>query len=362
VGARLNAATRQVDTVARLGGDEFVVLLPGLSTVADAALVARKLRDCLAEPVDVVGLSLKVKASIGVIVSPTHGDEPSLLLRRADVAMYQAKATAAGYCVYSAEHDALRMGRLSLLRDLRRALASDELFLHYQPKVDLGTGNTTGVEALVRWQHPQRGVLLPDDFVPLAEQNGLAGPLTWAVLSSALRQARHWLDQGVALPVAVNVSPQLLPDPTLCSAVRSQLVEAGVPAELLRLEVTESGVMQDPESSAQVIADLQGFGVLLAVDDFGTGYSSLEFLRQVPVQELKIDRSFITDMAVDSRDASIVQSVIGLAHSLEMRVVAEGIETAAAYQQLIGFGCDEGQGYYLGRPAPADEMAVPGRR
>jgi len=361
VASRLNAATRPVDTVARLGGDEFVVLLPGLSMVEDAARVALELRDRISAPMHVAGLTLQVQSSFGVIVAPTHGDESSILLRRADVAMYQAKSTATGCSVYSAQHHENRLGRLALLQDLPGALNGDELFLHYQPKVDLVSGNTTGVEALVRWQHPKQGVLLPDGFVPLAEQNGLAESLTHAVLASALAQARRWLDRGVALPIAVNISPQLLRDPHLCAAVNRQLVEADVPAGMLRLEVTESGVMQDPVAAARVLADLQEIGVLVAVDDFGTGYSSLDFLRRIPVEELKIDRSFITPLVSDSRDASIVRSVIDLAHELQMRVVAEGIESADARRQLVGFGCDEGQGYYLGVPGPADQIALPTR-
>jgi diguanylate cyclase (GGDEF)-like protein/PAS domain S-box-containing protein len=358
VASRLDAATREVDTVARLGGDEFVILLPGLSTVESAARVAQKLRDRLAEPVHVVGLSLHVQASFGVIVSPMHGDDPSVLLRRADVAMYQAKATSTGWSVYSAEHHEKRLGRLALLQDLHRALDGEELFLHYQPKIELSSGDTIGVEALVRWQHPQQGILMPDSFVPLAESNGLAERLTFTVLKAALWQARQWLDQGVTLPVAVNVSPQMLRNPGLVTAVGGRLREAAVSPELLRLEVTEGAMMKDPLASAEVIAGLHELGVMLAVDDFGTGYSSLEFLRRIPVQELKIDRSFITEMVTDSRDASIVQSVIELAHALDMRVVAEGIETLGALRQLVELGCDQGQGYYLGRPVPAHLITV----
>jgi EAL domain-containing protein (putative c-di-GMP-specific phosphodiesterase class I) len=272
--------------------------------------------------------------------------------------MYQAKATATGCSVYDAEHHEKRLGRLALLQDLHRALDGEELVLYYQPKIALSSGETVGVEALVRWQHPQQGMLLPDAFVPLAEQNGLAERLTFTVLHAALRQAGEWRRLGVPLPVAVNVSPQMLRDPDLCATVDSQLQEAAVPPELLQLEVTEGAVMQDPRCSAEVIAGLHAIGVTLAVDDFGTGYSSLEFLRRIPVQELKIDRSFITEMVTDSRDVSIVQSVIELAHALDMHVVAEGIETRGALRQLIDLGCDQGQGYYLGRPVPAHLINV----
>lgn len=358
VASRLDAATREVDTVARLGGDEFVVLLPGVSTAQDAGQVAHKLRDRLGEPIHVAGVSFRVQASFGVIVSPMHGDDPSVLLKRADVAMYQAKATEKGYSVYSAKHHEKRLGRLALLQDLQRAFDGNELVLHYQPKIELSSGDTVGVEALVRWNHPQQGLLLPDAFVPMAEQNGLAEQLTFTVLNAALWQASKWLEQGVILPVAVNVSPEMLRDPELSAAVASRLQEAAVPPELLQLEVTEGAVMQNPRCSAEVIASLHNIGVMLAVDDFGTGYSSLEFLRRIPVQELKIDRSFITEMVTDSRDASIVHSVIELAHELDMRVVAEGIESVGALRQLMDLGCDQGQGYYLGKPAPADQIAA----
>jgi EAL domain-containing protein (putative c-di-GMP-specific phosphodiesterase class I) len=289
-----------------------------------------------------------------------HGDDPSILLKRADVAMYQAKATSTGYSIYNAEHHEKRLGRLALLQDLHRALDGDELLLYYQPKIELSSGDTIGVEALVRWQHPDKGLLMPDAFVPMTEHNGLSERLLFTVLNAALWQAGKWLEQGVVLPVAVNVSPQMLRDPDLSAAVGSRLREAAVPPELLQLEVTEGAVMQDPRRSAEVIAALHDIGVMLAVDDFGTGYSSLEFLRRIPVQELKIDRSFITEMVTDSRDASIVQSVIELAHALDMRVVAEGIETPDALRQLIDLGCDQGQGYFLGRPVPAELITVVG--
>jgi len=354
VASRLEAATREIDTVARLGGDEFVVLMPGLATAEGAAQIAHKLRDRLAEPMQVAGLSFQVQASFGVIVSPIHGDDPSTLLKRADVAMYQAKDTSTGCSVYSAEHHEKRLGRLALLQDLQQALDRSELVLYYQPKIALSSGETIGVEALVRWEHPQQGLLLPDAFVPMAEQNGLAERLTFTVLDAALRQAGKWLQQGFPVPVAVNVSPQMLRNPDLCSTVGSQLREAAVPPELLQLEVTEGAVMQDPRCSAEVIAGLRAIGVTLAVDDFGTGYSSLEFLRRIPVQELKIDRSFITEMVTEARDLSIVKSVIELAHALDMNVVAEGIETQTALRQLIELNCDQGQGYYLGGPVPAN--------
>ncbi len=360
VASRLLASTRDQDTVARLGGDEFVVLLPGVTNAAAAAAAAAALRDRLAEPVQAGGLTLEIRASLGATVSPLQGDRSSSLLRNADVAMYHAKETAAGYSVYNAEHDANRLGRLTLLSDLRRAFSSNELFLHYQPKIDLQSGAVSGLEALVRWRHPHQGVLSPHRFVPLAERNGLAEHLTFAVLDLALTQLRAWLDRGVTVPVAVNISPEMLHHANLADLVRQRLEAARVSPELLHLEVTETAVMRDPEVAASVIAQLRDAGLLIALDDFGTGYSSLEFLRRVPVQELKIDRAFIAQMLVNPRDASIVHSVIELGHSLDMRVVAEGIETHEIRQQLTDFGCDEGQGFLLGMPVPAHQMEILG--
>ncbi len=359
VASRLLAATRDKDTVARLGGDEFVVLLPNTPDAEAAARAARELRQRLAEPVQAGGLVLEIRASFGVTVSPLHGRRSSTLLRNADVAMYHAKETATGCSIYSPKQDADRLGRLTMLRDLRHSLSDNELFLHYQPKIDLQTSAISGLEALVRWRHPHHGVLGPHRFVPLAERNGLAEPLTFAVLGLALSQLRAWLDQGVRVPVAVNISPQMLHHPQLADAVRRKLEVAGVPPKLLHLEVTETAVMQDPDGAAAVIAELRDIGLLIALDDFGTGYSSLEFLRRVPVQELKIDRTFIAQMLVNHRDASIVRSLIELGHSLDMRVVAEGIETQETCEQLTAFGCDEGQGYLLGIPAPAQQMVIP---
>ncbi|CAN5897253.1 hypothetical protein BH20ACT6_BH20ACT6_11720 [soil metagenome] len=358
VASRLLAATRETDTVARLGGDEFVVLLPDTDDPTAAAETAAELRDRLAEPVQAGGLTLEIRASIGVTVAPAHGDRSSNLLRNADGAMYHAKETASGCSVYDVSHDADRLNRLTLLTDLRRSLGANELFLHYQPKVDLRTGATSGLEALVRWRHPHHGVLSPHRFVPLAERNGLAEPLAFTVLGLALTQLRRWMDRGFAVPVAVNMSPQLLHHPQLADVVSRRLDVAAVPPELLHLEVTETAVLHHPEAAADTIARLRDIGLVIALDDFGTGFSSLEFLHRVPVQELKIDRTFIAQMLVDPRDAPIVRSVIELGHSLGMRVVAEGIETREVCQQLAGFGCDEGQGFYLGMPVPAHQMGI----
>ncbi len=359
VASRLLGATRDTDTVARLGGDEFVVLLPDVDSLAAAAKTAAALRERLAEPVQAGGLTLEIRASFGVTMAPLHGERSSTLLRNADGAMYHAKETATGCSVFKPEQDADRHTRLTLLSDLRRSLVSDELFLHYQPKVDLQHGTLTGLEALVRWRHPHHGVLSPHRFVPLAERSGLAEPLTFAVLGLALAQLRRWMEHGRVLPVAVNMSPQLLHHPRLAEMIQRQLEVAGVPPELLHVEVTETAVLHNPGAAAETIARLRDIGLVIALDDFGTGLSSLDFLRRVSVQELKIDRTFIAEMLVNPRDAPIVRSVIELGHTLDMRVVAEGIESHDVCKQLADYGCDEGQGFYLGMPVPGHTMDDP---
>lgn len=359
VASRLLAATRDMGTVARLGGDEFVVLLPDVDSAAAAAGTAAALRERLAEPVQAGGLTLEIRASFGVTIAPLHGERSSTLLRNADGAMYHAKETATGCTVYDPEQDADRLTRLTLLSDLRRSLISNELFLHYQPKVDLQHGTLTGLEALVRWRHPHHGVLSPSRFVPLAERSGLAEPLTFAVLGLALAQLRRWLERGRVLPVAVNMSPQLLHYPRLAEVIQRQLEVGGIPPELLHVEVTETAVLHNPDVAADTIARLRDIGLVIALDDFGTGFSSWDFLRRVPVQELKIDRTLIAQMLVNPRNAPVVRSAIELGHSLDMRVVAEGIESHEVCQQLTDYGCDEGQGFYLGMPVPGHTMDDP---
>jgi diguanylate cyclase len=355
VGTRLVTELRDVDTVARLGGDEFAVLLPG-ATGEGAASVADKLRAALHEPLVLDGVALDLDASIGIAVYPDHGGDAAQLLQHADVAMYAAKHAHAGFMVYDPAVDQHSPRRLALLGGLRRALETDELVLHYQPKADLRSGRILGVEALVRWQHPQHGLLGPGEFIPLAERTGLIHPLTGWVLDTALHQAAEWHRAGRRLSVAVNLSTRCLLDPALPDRVDGRLAGWRLPAGALTLEVTESAVMADPARALDVLGRLHALGVGLALDDFGTGYSSMAYLKTLPVDELKVDRSFVGQMASSPSDAVIVRSTIDLGHNLGLRVVAEGVETQEAWEQLKALGCDTAQGYLLGRPMPAADL------
>jgi diguanylate cyclase len=355
VAARLNGTLRAVDTVARLGGDEFAVLLPD-ATAAGAAAVAQKVRTALHQPLTLDGVGLDLDASIGIAVYPDHGGDAAELLQHADVAMYAAKQTHAGFVVYDAAVDQHSPKRLALLGGLRRALERDELVLHYQPKADLHTGQVLGAEALVRWQHPAHGLLGPGEFIPLAERTGLIHPLTRWVLDAALRQAAEWRRAGHHLSIAVNVSTRSLLDREFPDHVADRLAAWQLPAASLVLEVTESAVMADPALALEILSRLHALGVGLALDDFGTGYSSMAYLKALPVDELKVDRSFVGQMATSNSDAVIVRSTIDLGHNLGLHVVAEGVENQATWEELAALGCDTAQGYHLGRPMPASEL------
>jgi diguanylate cyclase len=356
IGPRLAGALRAGDTVARLGGDEFAVLLPEVDGLSGALDVASRLREALAEAFNVEDVELDVDASIGVVISGAHGNDAQTLLQRADIAMYVAKQQKRGVVVYDPENDDHSPERLSLLGQLRRGIERGELFLQYQPKMDLKTMEVVGVEALVRWQHPDRGMVPPNDFIPLAEHTGLIGPLTMSVLNMALAQVKVWADSGHHIPVAVNISARNLSDDTFADKVKGLLVEHAVASGLLEVEVTESAVMLEPEKAARILNELHAIGVRIAIDDFGAGYTSLAQLKNLPISELKIDKSFILAMHSNADDAMIVKSMIDLGHSLNMKVVAEGIETAHAVNTLADLQCDIGQGYHLCRPALSEAL------
>jgi len=361
IGPRIAPSLRDADTVARLGGDEFCILLPEVGDVDAAMDVASRITRALEEPFHVDGMALVVEASCGVAVAPAHGTTADQLLQRADIAMYAAKRSHQAVAAYDDQLDRGTPDRLALLGELRAAIASDQLLLHYQPQLDLGTGRVRGVEALVRWDHPRLGVLAPNSFVPLAEDTGLIHQLTSWVLDAALDQLRRWTDDpctGVddELTVAVNLSTHSLLDDSFGTEVAVALERFGVPAHRLVLEITETTLMADPERSARVLTALADRGVHFAIDDFGTGYSSLAALRSLPVHELKIDRSFIRDMEGDGDDAVIVRSVIELGHTLGLRTVAEGVEDHAVAGRLARLGCDSAQGYALGAPMAPDEL------
>jgi diguanylate cyclase len=356
VGQRLRAALREVDTVSRLGGDEFAVLLPRIETAEGAVAVASKLQAAFDEPFMLDDLALDVEASIGVALYPEHGSDPDELLQHADIAMYVAKDTHAGFMAFDPTLDQHSPRRLALLGELRRAIEQQQLVLHYQPKVDAHTGELLGVEALVRWQHPEQGLIPPGDFIPLAERTGLIGPLTDYVLDAALHQCHRWRQAGHELAIAVNVSARSLLDLAFPDQVAGLLARWELPARLLVVEITESTIMADPTHALEILGRLNTMGVQIAIDDFGTGYSSMAHLKTLPVQELKIDRSFVSQMTSNSRDAVIVRSTVDLGRNLGLRVVAEGVEDGVTLRELDALGCDAIQGYYISRPVPADDL------
>jgi len=355
VGPRLRAALRATDTVARLGGDEFAVVLRD-ADAAGAVVVAGALNAALAAPFIVEGQALAVGVSIGVALCPQHGTDAATLLQHADVAMYVAKRGQLDHAVYDPSLDGHDTADLTLVAELRQALAADGLVLHYQPKIHVPTGQICGVEALVRWPHPTQGLIPPDRFIGLAEQTGLIVPLTRWVLEAALRQSRTWRDAGLDLEMAVNLSLRNLRDPQLRATVAELLARYAVPPGRVCLELTESVVMADVEGTQASLAQLAALGVRLAIDDFGTGYSSLSYLSRLPVNELKIDRSFVQHAAHTATDATIVASTIGLGHSLGMSIVTEGVEDAETWALLGRLGSDVAQGYFFSRPLPAPEL------
>jgi diguanylate cyclase (GGDEF)-like protein len=354
VAGRLRAALRESDTVARLGGDEFAALL---TTGREERIVevVRKVLRCMEQPIECNGQSLDVGASIGIACFPEHGDTPGTLIRHADIAMYLAKAANSEFAFYDPDHDGSRQEQLSLLGELRRALERNELVMFFQPKIDLATGRTKGVEALVRWLHPARGIVPPAEFVPFAERTGFVRTVTRCVLEMALRRCGQWLAQGIRLQMSVNISVRDLQNPELPDIVASLLAISGVPAELVCLEITESSFMENPQRAVDTLGRLHALGVRLSIDDFGTGFSSLAYLRKLRVHEMKIDRTFIAAME-DGNDMVIVRSTIDLAHNLGLRVVAEGIEDERSLARLRAMGCDEAQGYFMSRPLPEDKL------
>jgi diguanylate cyclase (GGDEF)-like protein len=356
VGRRLQEELGTSGVIARLGGDEFAIVVGALSGDEEALDHAHRLHAVLERPVSLLDLEIDVRGSIGVALSPLHGNEPSVLLQRADVAMYDAKAAHSGVNLYDPDRDENTPRRLALAAELRRAIDEGVLDVFFQPKMSVGTGEVVGAEALVRWHHPRHGLLLPDEFIPLAESTGLIRPLTDLVLGAALQQAAAWRARGIDINIAVNISARNLLDADLPGKVTAALAHAGVQPAALTLEITEDSIMADPQRSLAVLGRIHAGGVRLAIDDFGTGYSSLSYLKQLPVDEVKIDKSFVIAMALDESDATIVRSTIDLGHNLGLRVVAEGVETVEAYDQLLQGGCDEAQGYLFSRPVPAEQF------
>lgn len=343
-------------TIARLGGDEFAILLPNLGGVEGAVAVAKRVTEALEPPAEIDANLIVVAGTLGISMYPEHGENAESLLRRADVALYVAKHIQNDFSVYDPAYDRHSVKQLALKAEIRTAIDEDQLVLYYQPKLDLNEGCVASVEALVRWQHPQRGMIPPDQFIPLSEQRGLIGPLTEWVIRRALEQHNEWLKHGINLKVAVNLSSRLLYDLYLPSKIEKYLINAELPPSALGLEITEEATMVDPERAMLILKRLDEMGVTLSIDDFGTGHSSLAYLKRLPVDEIKIDRSFVMEMEESENDAKIVHATIDLSHNLGLKVVAEGVESATALSMLKTLNCDYAQGFHLSRPIPADEL------
>lgn len=353
---RLAAVLRPDDTLARFGGDEFLVLSEGLADESEVIAIAARIVDALKEPFTLKAGQIYLSGSIGVAIA-RGGEKPEDLIRNADVAMYEAKASGNPTAIYNEHMHAGVLSRLDTERDLHRALAVGELVLHYQPKWSLNTGEIVGVEALVRWAHPTRGLLLPAEFISIAEETGLIGPLGEWVLAEACAQTVRWREEhGVTMATAVNLSGSQLGSPDLPATVTEILRSSGANASDVWLEVTEGSLLGDPSAAVERLAAIRQLGVRISIDDFGTGYSSLAYLRMLPIDEIKIDRSFITDIAHDALAGAIVSSVVQLGHALGLVVIAEGVESAAQLDELHRFGCDLAQGFHLGRPQTADQL------
>ncbi len=355
VSERMRGCLRESDTIARLGGDEFAILLPN-TALDQAKSIADKILHAIEEPFLIGDQILHISGSIGITLYPQHGEDEVTLLQRADVAMYVAKREHRGSTIYDPSADQHSLRNLALLGELRGAIEHDQLLLHFQPKVDLSNGKVYGVESLVRWQHPEHGMMYPDEFVPLAEQTGLIAPLSLWALRSALSTCRHYRADDMELDIAVNLSVRNLQDSNFPNKVASLVDELCGDAGRLRLEITETAIMADPGRALEVLNRLSAMGIKLSIDDFGTGYSSLAHLKQMPVDELKIDKSFVIGMLDDENDAMIVRSVIDLAHNIGIKVVAEGVENQQVYDKLKEIGCDAVQGYYMCPPVTADDL------
>jgi diguanylate cyclase (GGDEF)-like protein/PAS domain S-box-containing protein len=358
VAKRLNRCVRRTDTVARLGGDEFVLVMTALNHADDVAVIAQKILDSLARPFDLDGQEIYSTASLGIALYPLDGTDVDALLRSADIALYQAKELSRNtYQFFSQEMNVKTVERLALETSLRRALERNELFLHFQPQIDVGSGLIIGMEALLRWQHPERGLVSPARFIPLAEETGLIIPIGEWVLRQACAQNRAWQESGFPpLRMAVNLSIKQFRQRNLLQTVAQALADTGLAPEFLELELTESCLMENPEETCTTLRELKRMGVQLAIDDFGTGYSSLSYLKMFPIDRLKIAQYFVRDIISDPDDAAIAEAIIALAHSLKLRVIAEGVETREQLEFLRQRRCDEMQGYYLGRPVATEEF------
>ncbi|MEM7252168.1 MAG: EAL domain-containing protein [Pseudomonadota bacterium] len=355
VADRLASSLRDTDTVARLGGDEFTIILGDVEHEDQIGHAARRVLNQLSRPMDINGREIFVGASIGVAVFPADGRDVRTLLRSADMAMYRAKESGRNnYQFYTSDMADRALTRMSLESSIRRALEREEFVVYYQPLIDTKSGELCAFEALVRWEHAELGVVSPGEFIPLAEEAGLIGRLGQQVLRAVCKQIRAWSDAGLdVVKVAINLSGRQLNDPELVSNVKATLAESNVDPSGIVLELTENTVMQNAEASIEMLDELKSLGIALAIDDFGTGYSSLSYLKRLPIDHLKIDRSFVANVPNDADESAIVQAIVALAHSLRLGVVAEGVEVESQISFLQELGCDTLQGYFFGRPAPA---------
>ena len=356
VSARLTDTAPAGSTLARLGGDEFALLLPTVTDCEEAANVAQAVRRALQRPFTLQGLILESEATIGIALCPEHAGDFEELMQRADTAMYAAKRNRTGYEIHSEAQAVSQSARLALATELHAAIRNSELVLHYQPKADLRSGRLVGAEALVRWLHPKRGIVPPDQFIPVAERSGLIRVLTLWVVEEALRQNRRWAEEGIRMPVSVNLSTRDLIDVQLPDEIANALIRTGAQASDLEVEITESVIMADPLRARAILTRLREMGVAAVIDDFGAGYSSLGYLKRLPVTGLKIDKSFVINMPTDHNDEVIVRSTVDLAHNLGLKVVAEGAENDQVWRRLAEIGCDSAQGFFLSPPLSASEL------
>jgi diguanylate cyclase (GGDEF)-like protein len=356
VGQRLQHAMRSSDTIARLGGDEFAAILPSDEGKHAGTVVAEKILKSLNHPILVGQHSLSISGSIGLVQCPFDGEDINQLMQRADVAMYHAKKNRHGFTFYEPDLDRHNIIQLNLETDLYEAMNNGDLELYYQPKIDLKTGTTLAVEALLRWKHPERGNISPEEFIPLAEHSGLIHPLTRWIIETATRQCAKWHGNDLKIGIAINLSARNLEDSGILDAMRTALRTSGLDPSFLSVELTESAVMADPGHAMEMLNKIHSMGVHIAVDDFGTGYSSLAYLKKLPVNEIKIDKSFVIDMGQDSSDEVIVHSTIDLGHNMGLQVTAEGVENEAIMEKLIILGCNMAQGYYMCEPCNAENL------
>lgn len=357
VGRRIQTCLRETDLVARRGGDEFTVILDGVANGQSAARAARKILDALAEPLVLDGNTLRIGASIGISLAPADGHDVDTLVRCADIAMYRAKARGGGFEFFLPEMGQRTVKWIDLENDLRRAIDRSEFVLHYQPIINVERGNISCLEALVRWQHPERGLVFPDEFIGLAEESGLITALGEQVLIQACTQNKKWQDEGLPIvPIAVNFSAKQFQAGRPVDLVRSVLDQTGLSAEFLDIELTESAVMADPAFATETLRRMRELGLRIAIDDFGTGHSSLAYLKRFPITKLKIDKAFVGAVMRDPKDAAITRAIISMAHNLQLKAVAEGVETKEQLEFLRHPGCDEVQGYLLARPQPPQQV------